>query len=272
MALSGLYFEGTAESYLRVSYEEGVNGLELGTSDFTIEWYQYQTDNNPFPRIFQIGYFNDGSNGGNIVIGVSIETYNGGRSFLYWTNSSYIEAFELEETEYKNKYVHFAICRSGTTTKIFMNGMLKYTHTVGTVTDFVNGTFDLVISNEYIPTNDAAFGGYIKYFAWDKGTAHYSEDFTVSSSPPTYTITDGLLLTESGASGSLSTNIDTTSSSFSFVEDTTTTTTTTSTTTDYSRMRRPLYTNNALVFYKANSLASGGVGGVSNSRIKSRRT
>jgi hypothetical protein len=262
MALSGLYFEGTAESYLRVSYVEGVNGLELGTSDFTMEWYQYQTDDNLYPRIFQIGYY-----AATIVIGVSIE----GGIFYYWRNSVATNAFELSEPEYKDQYVHFAICRSGTTTKIFMNGTLKYTDTLGTVTDFVNGSYDLVISNEYTPRDYAAFGGYIKYFAWDKGTAHYSEDFTVSSSPPTYTITDGLLLTESGASGSLSTNIDTTSSSFSFVEDTTTTTTTTSTT-DYSRMRRPLYTNNALVFYKANSLASGGVGGVSNSRIKSRRT
>lgn len=36
--------------------------------------------------------------------------------------------------------------------------------------------------------------------------------------------------------------------------------------------RRPLYTNNTLVFYKQGSLASGGVSTVSNSRIKSRRT
>jgi hypothetical protein len=154
-----------------------------------------------------------------------------------------------------------------------MNGSLMYTDTVDTVTNFVNGSYDLVISNEYTPSDDSAFGGYIKYFAWDKGNARYSEDFTVSSSAPTYTITDGLLLTESGASGSLSSNIDTTSSSFSFVEETPVEdTTSTNTVTDYSRMRRPLYTNNSLVFYKPNSLASGGVGGVSNSRIKSRRT
>ncbi len=36
--------------------------------------------------------------------------------------------------------------------------------------------------------------------------------------------------------------------------------------------RKPLYTNNTLVFYKRGSLASGGVSSVSNSRVKARRT
>jgi hypothetical protein len=99
------------------------------------------------------------------------------------------------------------------------------------------------------------------------------EDFTVSLSAPTYTITEGFLLTESGVTGNLSSNVDTESGSFSFVEETPIEdTTSTNTVTDYSRMRRPLYTDNSLVFYKSSSLAPGGVGGVSNSRIKSRRT
>lgn len=255
---SGLSFTGDATSYLRVSYG---GGLELGTSDFTIEWYQYQTDSNPYPRIFQIGYYD-----ATIVIGVSIES----GQFYYWRNNVATPVKYLTASEYKNQYVHFAICRSGTTTKIFMNGSLIYTDTVGSVTDFVNGSYDLVISNEYTPSDEAAFGGYIKYFSWVKGNAYYSEDFTVSSSAPTYTITEGFLLTESGVTGSLSDNIDIESGSFTFVEDTPTTST--SAVSDYSRMRRPLYTNNSLVFYKSSSLAPGGVGGVSNSRIKSRRT
>ena len=35
---------------------------------------------------------------------------------------------------------------------------------------------------------------------------------------------------------------------------------------------RSLFTNNAQVYYKPHSLASGGVGGVKNSRHKSRKT
>ncbi len=37
-------------------------------------------------------------------------------------------------------------------------------------------------------------------------------------------------------------------------------------------LRKPLYTNNSLVFYKRGSLASGTATTVANSRIKSRRT
>lgn len=36
--------------------------------------------------------------------------------------------------------------------------------------------------------------------------------------------------------------------------------------------RKPLYTNNSLVFYKSNSLPSCGVGSVVNSRAIARRT
>jgi hypothetical protein len=69
--------------------------LNFGTGDFTIEWYQYQTDENSFPRIFEMGYFDDD----NISIGVSIE----GGTFFYWTNTSSNGIAYFEPTEYKNQ-------------------------------------------------------------------------------------------------------------------------------------------------------------------------
>ncbi len=39
-----------------------------------------------------------------------------------------------------------------------------------------------------------------------------------------------------------------------------------------TNLRKPLYTNNSLVFYKRGSLAAGGVTTVANSPIKARRT
>jgi hypothetical protein len=39
-----------------------------------------------------------------------------------------------------------------------------------------------------------------------------------------------------------------------------------------TNLRKPLYTNNAMVYYKRGSLAAGGVTSVSNSRVKARRT
>ena len=65
--MSSLSFIGNATSYLRIP---NVADLNFGTGDFTIEWYQYQTDSNSFPRIFQIGKY---SVGAGISIGVSLE-------------------------------------------------------------------------------------------------------------------------------------------------------------------------------------------------------
>jgi hypothetical protein len=51
--------------------------------------------------------------------GVSIE---GGR-FYYWINNTANLVTTLTSTAYKNKWVHFAICRSSGITKIYMNGI-----------------------------------------------------------------------------------------------------------------------------------------------------
>jgi len=69
--MSSLSFLGNSTSYLRIP---NTNAFDFGTGDFTIEWYQYQTDSNPFPRIFQVGNYTTG-----IFIGVSIE-----RGILYY--------------------------------------------------------------------------------------------------------------------------------------------------------------------------------------------
>jgi hypothetical protein len=63
--MSSLSFLGNATSYLKIPNTDGFN---FGTGDFTIEWYQYQTDTNSFPRIFQVGNYTTG-----ISIGVSTE-------------------------------------------------------------------------------------------------------------------------------------------------------------------------------------------------------
>lgn len=52
--MSSLSFLGNATSYLRIP---NTDDFDFGTGDFTIEWYQYQTDSNSFPRIFQVGNY-----------------------------------------------------------------------------------------------------------------------------------------------------------------------------------------------------------------------
>ena len=177
--MSSLSFVGNVYSYMKSSY----NDFNFGTGDFTIEWYQYQTDTNSFPRIFQMS-----NPAEEISIGVSI---NGG-SFYYWTNNSANLVATLASSSYKNTWVHFAICRASGVTNVFMNGTSIFS--MNDTNDF-NGASDLTIANETTPSDDAAFGGYLTYFSWVKGVALYTSDFTVSNDYPTVTNDYVLLLT-----------------------------------------------------------------------------
>jgi len=75
--MSSLSFAGNTTSYISIPNDTALN---FETQDFTVEWFQYQTDTNSFPRIFQKGTYTANT----VSIGVSIE---GGR-FYYWRNTS----------------------------------------------------------------------------------------------------------------------------------------------------------------------------------------
>jgi hypothetical protein len=252
--MSSLHFLGTATSYLSIP---NTNEFDFGTGDFTIEWYQYQTDSNFFPRIFQVG------NHPTISIGVSIE----GGSFLYWANNSYYLIATLTNSSYKNKWVHFAISRSSGVTKVFMNGT-----SIGSISDTnnFNGTNDLTISNESTPSLQSAFGGYITYFTWVKGVALYTANFTVSNDYPTLTDDYVLLLTASSFDGTLGNTVVNNNVSTVPIDFLSSNNNSSSQSTTQISLKS-LYTNNAMVFYKPGSLAACGVGSVRNSSTKSRR-
>ena len=75
--MSSLYFLGNNTSYISIPNAPALN---FATQDFTVEWFQFETDSNPYPRIFQKGTYSSS----NISIGVSIE----GGSFYYWRNNT----------------------------------------------------------------------------------------------------------------------------------------------------------------------------------------
>jgi hypothetical protein len=255
--MPSLSFLGNATSYLRIP---NTSDLNFGTGDFTIEWYQYQTDSNTFPRIFQIGTHTVGAG---ISIGVSIE---GGR-FYFWRNTVFTLVKTLLQSEYKNRWVHFAISRASGTTRIFMNGISIFS--TSAITNY-NSSSDLVIGNQSAPTSNAAFGGYLSYFSWVKNVALYTGNFTVPTNYPILTNAYRLLLKSDSFTGTLGSttanNLVSTTlivppgfpGSPSFIPPT--------------DMKRSLFANNAMVFYTRGSLASGGVGGVGNASIKARKT
>lgn len=200
------------------------------------------------------------------MIGVSIE---GGR-FYYWRNNTPNLVTTLTSASYKNKWVHFAICRSSGTTTIYMNGL-----SIFSIPDTYNytNTENLLISNESSLSSIAAFGGYMYYFHYIKGVAKYTADFTVSTSMVSAIPETVLLLTAGGASGSLGNTITNTAGTFAIVP-------TLSSPAPPAPSwflpvvtgPRALFTDNTRTYYKPNSLASGGIGGVRNHRKKARLT
>lgn len=158
-------FAGNASSYITVPSSDA---LTLGTNDFTIEWWQYQTDNNNWPRIFQVGVY------GSAEIGVSIE----GGNFYYWPLGQAVFVNHMNPGDYKNQWVHFVICRYTGVTKVFRNGTQ-----MGSFPDthnMVNIGASLTIGNESVPRPDglSSFGGYIYGFIFQKNVALYKSDFT----------------------------------------------------------------------------------------------
>jgi hypothetical protein len=262
--MSNLSFLGNATSYLKIP---NTNDFDFGTGDFTIEWYQYQTDNNPFPRIFQVGNHPTATIGVSIEPGTDEALGEGGR-FYYWMDGDSYYTF-LVSSSYKNKWVHFAICRADdlTTTPVtrrthvYMNGTSIFS--MVDTTNY-NGAANLIIGNESTQSDDTAFGGYIKYFTWVKGVALYNGNFTVPTNSPTLTNNYVLLLTASSFTGTLGSavvnynvlppiNVPSNQPNL--------------------RMLTPLFTNNAQVYYKPGSLSTGGGGsGVRNCRHKQRKT
>ncbi len=177
-----LLFSGAQTANLSIA-----NDIDFrnGSGDFTIEWFQYATTvGNSFPRIFSIGNFPSQS------IAVSQEGSDTSRTFYAWMSS--FNAIESGQN-YTNTWIHFAVCRSGTSLRVFKNGTQIGT-TLTNSTTFNNTTDVLRIGNESTVSSGAAFRGYITNFRWTKGVALYTSNFPRPSAPLTASANTSLLL------------------------------------------------------------------------------
>lgn len=244
-------FLGNNTSYIRVPSNDGLN---FGTQDFTVEWFHYQTDTNTAPKIYQIGGYPGGWTGFSIVT-----ITNPGYYYLMRGSNIYL-VNTLTSDSYRNKWIHFAICRLAGTTTVYMNGVRKFVEP-----DVYNYTTneDLFIGNDSDLDSIRAFGGYLYYFHIIKGVAKYTSNFTVSTAMVTAIPETVLLLTANGASGSLgNTVIMNAVGTFDIIP-----------TLEVVRVNNKLtFTDNSRVYYKKSSLAPGGIGGVRNYRRKARKT
>lgn len=168
MAYTSLDFNGSNSSYLSIPS----SAFSLGTDDFTIEWWQYEIDYQPFPRVFSSGSYDTES----IVIAFDRE----GSSPIYWYTNSAQFLGPLPEP-YFETWMHYAIVRESGVITVYLNGQVF--STFSDTTDYVL-TENLCIGNETSPSGVAAFTGQIYNFMWLKGVAKYTAPFTPSTDLP----------------------------------------------------------------------------------------
>ena len=172
------YLDGTGD-WLNVP--NASEQLVPESGDFTVELWFYTT--NASTRMDPYSSYT-ASTGFGIILshtsGGMVSTYKGNTI----TNASASGQFSA------NVWNHLAVSRSGTTTKIFINGTAIHTNASDS-TDY-SGTSTLYIGAA--GNASLAFSGYLRDVRFVKGTAVYTSNFTAPTNPLT-AITNTTLLT-----------------------------------------------------------------------------
>jgi hypothetical protein len=172
-SFSSMSFNGTGA---HVTLPANAN-WQLG-SDYTIEWWQYQTGNNAWPRIFSFG-----SNG----LAVSIESGN----FYFWNNGANImNASSVGNL--LNQWVHFAIVSRNNSVIVYMNGVaLRSALTLTTVgATQIPTSSQLCIALKCATGNvGEMFGGQITNFTIDKSARYSGTSTSIANFRPSGFVT-----------------------------------------------------------------------------------
>ena len=164
-------FSSSVNSYITTP---GSNDWAVGTGDFTVEWFSYQTSTAQFQRLFTVDDYP------NIKIGVSIES----ATFYYWANNSV--RYSSASSTTTSTWYHFAVVRQSGITKVYRDGTLRGSQITDTNNITENATTFVVGNTNTFATN-SAFVGYITNFRFVKGLAVYTGNFTKPSSALTAT-------------------------------------------------------------------------------------
>ena len=168
-------FAGGGNSY---SFSSNVNSVitfpassdwAVGTGDFTVEWFGYQTNTTQFQRVFSVGDYP------NIKLGVSIES----STFYYWANNNF--RYSSASSTSINTWYHWAVVRQSGTTYVYRNGTLRGS-SIADTNNITDNTTALYIGNTNTAATNSAWVGYITNFRFVKGLAVYTGNFTVPTS------------------------------------------------------------------------------------------
>ena len=164
-------FDGTGDA---LALPANVN-LAVGSGDFTLEMWVYGANNGSivggsYPRLFALGTAQ--------TLGC-FECYNAaGTMYIEMNNGSAITF--TASTLLNSTWNHFAIARSGSSVKAFVNGTQ-----VGAVTNSVN--LNLAATTQSwigaISASAGNFNGYIDDLRITKGYARYTANFTAPTAP-----------------------------------------------------------------------------------------
>lgn len=167
-------FNGGASDYIDTAASAD---FVVGTGDFTVEcWYYPIAASGSFPRIFEVstsGVFEAGTwllmdRGLGAGYGLSVFNINNAGALIISSSINVVNG----------AWVHLALCRSGSTIRLFVDGVLRGSATNSTSFNSSNAKLFIGGNNEGA---DATCNAYIDDFRFTKGVARYTADFT----PPT---------------------------------------------------------------------------------------
>ena len=179
------YFNAATGGYLS---GPNTTALQMGTGDYTVEFWMYQTNVSTTQVILEIGRpSTSGSPGFQIdTIGGAVTVYGGAT-----TGTLLITA---GSTQVVNTWYHIALTRQSSSTKLFING----TQSGSTATDSTNYNQAYL----WVGANGGGGSGYVSGFISNiralKGTALYTANFTPPTAPLTAITNTSLLITGTG--------------------------------------------------------------------------
>jgi hypothetical protein len=174
-----VYFNGDAGGNYIGS---GINSLDLGAGDFTCECWIYSLRQAAY-NSNNYAIVNGEYNGSGVLWGLGISSYQGFRGliFSYGQYGSFTTGLHTGNYLSVNEWQHIAVTRSGSTIRIFVNGVSQTLTTYNEGATFNNATN--FTNNSAGRSFGGGFIGYISNFRILKGTANYTSNFTPPTAP-----------------------------------------------------------------------------------------
>ncbi len=176
----GNFFNGpNTGSYLRTPVS---TDFQLGTSDFTIEFWAFTTSGASDTTVCQT------DSGGSGFFGMLLNYHDATNVTWYATSNgsswNVINGGVLcTVASIKNTWTHFAYVRNGNTFTAYVNGIAVYTTTSSA--SIYQSANQFVFGSSFAGSHPSNFGGYLSNFRYVKGTAVYTSNFTPSTTPLT---------------------------------------------------------------------------------------